>query len=299
LISIAGVIDGAILVIDANKGIEQQTRQHIKIVRNFSVKHIVAFIHQTQSVDSNILENIENELRILLDFDKNSDDFLPIIHSKSFPQIEPKIIDQLLHAIDVIIPSPNRDTDKPPLMSIMDRQQISAKDKPIVVKGVLHKGTIRQGDRIDVAGYGNIIPTIVKKIKRSNQQIDHAQHGNYISLLLQDLTKKQIRRGLILSLTNTSTLHQRFTAKIYVLNQEQGGRHTPFFQTYQPQIHSRTCSVRTKLTFPQTIQKVMPGDKVELTFQLCKSIVIQQDDPIFICEGHQLIATGTVLQILD
>jgi len=129
-------------------------------------------------------------------------------------------------------------------------------------------------------------------------QIDTSQEAKGKELL-QDLTKKQIRRGLILSLTNTSTLHQRFTAKIYVLNQEQGGRHTPFFQTYQPQIHSRTCSVRTKLTFPQTIQKVMPGDKVELTFQLCKSIVIQQDDPIFICEGHQLIATGTILQILD
>lgn len=304
MISTAAVIDGAILVVDASEGIMKQTREHLKIVRKFGVKNVVIFLNKTKEVNQKKLEEIEIELKELLAVDGNNEDFIPIIRAsrslaldEETTEIDADPIDKLLHAIDVIIPSPNRNADKDFLMTIVDIHSVSGKG--IVAKGVVQRGTICQGDQIDVVGYGTMVSTTVTRIQTFNKQIDRAKHGDYVGLLLQGLTRKQIRRGQVISMCTTVTLHKHFIANIYVLTKEEGGRHTPFFQSYQPQVLSKTCSVTTNITLPNNIQKVMPGDKVQLTFQLFKGMVIGQNDPILICEGGKLVATGAVIQILD
>ncbi len=301
MISTAAVIDGAILVVDACEGIMKQTREHLKIVRKFGVKNVVTFLNKTKEVDEKKLKEIEIELKELLAFDGNNEDFIPII--RAFDLEAEKIgrdadaIDKLLHAIDVIIPPPNRNTDNDFLMSIIDIHKIS--DKGIVAKGVVQRGTVRQGDQIDIAGYGTMVNTIVTRIQTFNKQIDRAKNGDYVGLLLQGLMRKQIRRGQVIGMFKTVKLHKQFIASIHVLTKEEGGRHTPFFQSYQPQVFSKTCSVTTNIILPNDIQKVMPGDTIQITFQLFKGMVINQNDPILICEGGKLVATGAVIQILD
>lgn len=304
MISTTAIIDGAILVVDASEGIMKHTREHLKIVHKFGVKHVVTFLNKTQGVDQEKLEQIETELKELLGFDSNYEDFVPIIRASGSLDLDDETIgidvstiDKLLHTIDVIIPSSDRHTDKDFLMSIIDIHNISGKG--IVAKGVVQRGMVRQGDQIDVAGNGTMISTTVRRIQTFNKQTDRAKSGDYVGLLLQGLTRGQIQRGQIIGIHDNITLHKRFTATIYVFKKEEGGRHTPFFQTYQPQILSRTCSITANIIFPDDIRKVMPGDKVQLTFQLFQGIVIDQHDPILLCEGSKLVATGAVVQILD
>jgi len=305
LISTAAVIDGAILVVDASQGIMEQTREHLKIVHSFGVKHIVTVLNKTKELNETQLEQIEIQLKELLAFDENNKDFIPIIRTSGSLTIDNEIIEigtdtirELLSVIDVIIPLPNRSTDNNCLMSIFAIH--NTKGKGVVAKGIVQKGIIRQGDQVDIAGHGTMIKSAtVTRIQNFKKQIDRAKNGDYVGLLLEGLTRKQIRRGQVISLCETVTFHKHFIANIYVLTKEEGGRHTPFFQNYQPQIFSKTCSVTTSIKLPNDIRKVMPGDKMQLTFELFQEIAIDEKDPILICEGRRLIAIGTVFQILD
>ncbi|CAF1438722.1 unnamed protein product [Adineta ricciae] len=304
MISTAAVLDGAILVVDATEGIMPQTREHLRIVRKFGVKNIVVFLNKTKDVDEKKLKQIEIELKELLVLDANNEDFIPIIraweHSSNREkptEIDADAIDKLLHAIDVFIPSPYRHVDKNFLMTISDIHNISGKG--IVAKGVVQRGTVHQGDQVEIAGYGAIINAIATKIQTFKQQIDRAKNGDYVGLLLRDLTTKQIRRRQVIAMRKTVTLHKHFTVDIYVLTKEEGGRHTPFFQTYQPQVFSKTGVATAKITFLDGQRRAMPGDNLKLKLDLFKGMVIEEKDPILLYEGGKLVATGGVIQILD
>ena len=299
MITGAAQMDGAILVIAATDGPMAQTREHILLARQVGVPKMVVFLNKCDMVDDEeLLDLVEMEVRELLSSYGFDGDNTPIIRGSALkalegdPTYEAKI-NELMDAVDTWIPTPERDTDKPFLMSIEDVFTITGRGT--VVTGRVERGQIKLNDEVEIVGLKDTKKSIVTGIEMFRKQLDFAQAG----VLLRGVTRDQVERGQVLAKPGTVTPHMRFESKVYVLTKEEGGRHTPFFANYRPQFYFRTTDVTGVIELPAGVEMVMPGDNnIALTVELIHPIAIEEGTKFSIREGGRTVGSGIVTKII-
>ena len=308
MITGAAQMDGAILVVSAADGPMPQTREHILLARQVGVPYIVVFMNKVDQVDDpELLELVEMEIRDLLSAYGFPGDTTPIIKGSALKANEAcdandinsewlKPIQELLDTIDEYIPDPVRDTDKPFLMPVEDVFTITGRGT--VATGRVERGVVKVGDTVEIVGLGAQKQTVVTGVEMFRKLLDEAQAGDNIGVLLRGITRQEIERGQVLCKPGTIHPHTDFTAEVYVLKKEEGGRHTPFFNGYRPQFYFRTTDVTGTIELPQGVEMVMPGDNVSMTIKLITPIAIEQGLRFAIREGGRTVGSGVVSQIL-
>ena len=301
MITGAAQMDGAILVIAATDGAMAQTREHILLARQVGVPRIVVFINKCDMVDDpEMLELVEMDVRDLLTQYGFDGDNTPFIFGSALKALEgdPKYeakIDELLDAVDEYIPTPERDTDKPFLMSIEDVFTITGRGT--VVTGRVERGELKLNDEVEIVGLKPTQKTVVTGIEMFRKQLDFAEAGDNAGVLLRGISREQVQRGQVLAKPGTVTPHTKFEAQVYVLSKEEGGRHTPFFSNYRPQFYFRTTDVTGVVTLPEGTEMVMPGDNVNMSVELIAPIAIENGTKFSIREGGRTVGAGTVTKI--
>ena len=303
MITGAAQMDGAILVIAATDGPMAQTREHILLARQVGVPKMVVFLNKCDMVDDEeLLDLVEMEVRELLSSYGFDGDNTPIIRGSALkalegdPTYEAKI-NELMDAVDTWIPTPERDTDKPFLMSIEDVFTITGRGT--VVTGRVERGQIKLNDEVEIVGLKETKKSIVTGIEMFRKQLDFAQAGDNAGVLLRGVTRDQVERGQVLAKPGTVTPHMRFESKVYVLTKEEGGRHTPFFANYRPQFYFRTTDVTGVIELPAGVEMVMPGDNnIALTVELIHPIAIEEGTKFSIREGGRTVGSGIVTKII-
>ena len=299
MITGAAQMDGAILVVSAADGPMPQTREHILLSRNVGVPYIVVFLNKMDMVDDEeLLELVEMEVRDLLsDYDFPGDD-TPVIAGSALkalegvPEYEDKIMD-LMAAVDEFIPTPTRDTDKPFMMPVEDVFSITGRGT--VATGRVERGVVKIGDEIEIVGIEeDIKKTTVTGVEMFRKLLDYAEAGDNIGALLRGVTREQIQRGQVLAKPGTITPHTKFSAEVYVLSKEEGGRHTPFFSNYRPQFYFRTTDVTGVVELPEGVEMVMPGDNVKMEVELIHPIAIEEGTRFSVREGGRTVGSGVV-----
>ncbi len=300
----AAQMDGAILVVAATDGPMPQTREHILLARQVGVPALVVFMNKVDMVDDpELLELVEMEIRELLSFYKFDGDNIPIIRGSALGALngDPKWVQtvvDLMDAVDNYIPIPQRVIDKPFLMPIEDVFTITGRGT--VATGRIERGIVNVGDPVQIVGMGaNNLTSTVTGVEMFRKLLDRGEAGDNVGLLLRGIDKDQIRRGMVICKPNTVTPHAKFKAEVYVLSKEEGGRHTPFFNGYNPQFYFRTTDVTGEISLPDGVEMVMPGDNVTITVQLQKSIAMEQGLRFAIREGGRTVGAGQVTEILD
>ena len=303
MITGAAQMDGAILVIAATDGPMQQTREHILLSRQVGVPRMVVFLNKCDQVDDpELLDLVEMEVRELLnEYDYEGDD-TPIIRGSALKALEgdPKYVDsikELMNAVDEWIPTPERDTDKPFLMSIEDVFTITGRGT--VVTGRVERGKITLNEPVEIVGIKPTKSTVVTGIEMFRKQLDAAQAGDNAGILLRGIAREEVERGQVLAKPGSVTPHKKFTAQVYVLTKEEGGRHTPFFANYRPQFYFRTTDVTGVIELPAGVDMVMPGDNVEITVELIHPIAIENGTKFSIREGGRTVGAGNVTSIVE
>ena len=301
MITGAAQMDGAILVIAATDGPMAQTREHILLARQVGVPRMVVFLNKCDMVDdAELLDLVEMEVRELLSSYGFEGDDTPIIRGSALkalegdPAYEEKIT-ELMNAVDEWIPTPERDTDKPFLMSIEDVFTITGRGT--VVTGRVERGQIKLNDEVEIVGLKDTKKTIVTGIEMFRKQLDFAQAGDNAGVLLRGVTRDQVERGQVLAKPGTVTPHMKFEAKVYVLTKEEGGRHTPFFSNYRPQFYFRTTDVTGVIELPAGVEMVMPGDNIAMNVELIHPIAIEDGTKFSIREGGRTVGSGMVTKI--
>ena len=301
-------MDGAILVVSAADGPMPQTREHILLACQVGVPYIVVFMNKVDQVDDpELLELVEMEIRDLLSAYGFPGDTTPIIKGSALKANEAcdandinsewlKPIQELLDTIDEYIPDPVRDTDKPFLMPVEDVFTITGRGT--VATGRVERGVVKVGDTVEIVGLGAQKQTVVTGVEMFRKLLDEAQAGDNIGVLLRGITRQEIERGQVLCKPGTIHPHTDFTAEVYVLKKEEGGRHTPFFNGYRPQFYFRTTDVTGTIELPQGVEMVMPGDNVSMTIKLITPIAIEQGLRFAIREGGRTVGSGVVSQII-
>ena len=301
MITGAAQMDGAILVIAATDGPMAQTREHILLARQVGVPRMVVFMNKCDMVDDEeLLELVEMEIRDLLNeygFEGNE---TPIIRGSALKALEgdPKYVEsvkELMKAVDEWIPTPERDTDKPFLMSIEDVFTITGRGT--VVTGRVERGQLKLNDEVEIVGIKPTQKTVVTGIEMFRKQLDFAQAGDNAGVLLRGISREQVERGQVLAKPGSVTPHTKFEAEVYVLSKEEGGRHTPFFANYRPQFYFRTTDVTGVITLPAGVEMVMPGDNVSMTVELIHPIALEQGTKFSIREGGRTVGAGSVSKI--
>ena len=301
MITGAAQMDGAILVIAATDGPMAQTREHIFLARQVGVPRMVVFMNKCDMVDDEeLLELVEMEIRDLLNeygFEGNE---TPIIRGSALKALEgdPKYVEsvkELMKAVDEWIPTPERDTDKPFLMSIEDVFTITGRGT--VVTGRVERGQLKLNDEVEIVGIKPTQKTVVTGIEMFRKQLDFAQAGDNAGVLLRGISREQVERGQVLAKPGSVTPHTKFEAEVYVLSKEEGGRHTPFFANYRPQFYFRTTDVTGVITLPAGVEMVMPGDNVSMTVELIHPIALEQGTKFSIREGGRTVGAGSVSKI--
>ena len=301
MITGAAQMDGAILVIAATDGPMAQTREHILLARQVGVPRMVVFMNKCDMVDDEeLLELVEMEIRDLLNEYGFEGDTTPIIRGSALKALEgdPKYVEsikQLMDAVDEWIPTPERDTDKPFLMSIEDVFTITGRGT--VVTGRVERGQLKLNDEVEIVGIKDTQKTVVTGIEMFRKQLDFAQAGDNAGVLLRGISREQVERGQVLAKPGTVTPHTKFEAEVYVLTKEEGGRHTPFFTNYRPQFYFRTTDVTGVITLPAGVEMVMPGDNVSMTVELIHPIALEQGTKFSIREGGRTVGAGSVSKI--
>jgi len=301
MITGAAQMDGAILVIAATDGPMAQTREHILLARQVGVPRMVVFLNKCDMVDDEeLLELVEMEVRDLLNEYGFEGDDTPIIRGSALKALEgdPKYVEsikQLMDAVDEWIPTPERDTDKPFLMSIEDVFTITGRGT--VVTGRVERGQLKLNDEVEIVGIRPTQKTVVTGIEMFRKQLDFAQAGDNAGVLLRGIAREDVERGQVLAKPGTVTPHTKFEAEVYVLSKEEGGRHTPFFANYRPQFYFRTTDVTGVITLPAGVEMVMPGDNVTMTVELIHPIAIEQGTKFSIREGGRTVGAGSVSKI--
>ncbi len=301
MITGAAQMDGAILVIAATDGPMAQTREHILLARQVGVPRMVVFMNKCDMVDDEeLLELVEMEIRDLLNEYGFEGDETPIIRGSALKALEgdPKYVEsvqQLMAAVDEWIPTPERDTDKPFLMSIEDVFTITGRGT--VVTGRVERGQLKLNDEVEIVGIRDTQKTVVTGIEMFRKQLDFAQAGDNAGVLLRGIAREQVERGQVLAKPGSVTPHTKFEAEVYVLSKEEGGRHTPFFANYRPQFYFRTTDVTGVITLPAGVEMVMPGDNVSMTVELIHPIAIEQGTKFSIREGGRTVGAGSVSKI--
>ena len=301
MITGAAQMDGAILVIAATDGPMAQTREHILLARQVGVPKMVVFLNKCDMVDDpELLDLVEMEVRELLSSYGFDGDNTPIIRGSALkalegdPAYEDKIM-ELMDAVDEWIPTPERDNDKPFLMSIEDVFTITGRGT--VVTGRVERGTLKLNEEVEIVGIKDTRKTTVTGIEMFRKQLDFAQAGDNAGVLLRGITRDEVERGQVLAKPGTVTPHTKFEAEVYVLSKEEGGRHTPFFSNYRPQFYFRTTDVTGVIELPEGTEMVMPGDNTRMTVELIHPIAIEQGTKFSIREGGRTVGSGVVSKI--
>ncbi len=305
MITGAAQMDGAILVVSAADGPMPQTREHILLARQVGVPAIVVFLNKCDMVeDKELLELVEMEVRELLSKYDFPGDTIPIIHGSALSALEGKAdgfgkeaIQALMKAVDESIPQPERMMDKPFLMPVEDVFSISGRGT--VVTGRVERGQIKVGEDLEVVGLKDTQKTTCTGIEMFRKLLDEATAGDNAGVLLRGIKREDVERGQVLAKPGSITPHTKFEAEAYILNKEEGGRHTPFFTSYRPQFYFRTTDVTGVVTLPAGIEMVMPGDNVKMEVALIAPIAMDQGLRFAIREGGRTVGAGVVAKVID
>jgi len=302
MITGAAQMDGAILVVSAADGPMPQTREHILLARQVGVPRIVVYMNKCDQVDdAELLELVEMEIRELLG-EYGFDPDCPIIKGSALKALEGdeaaiQSIKDLMAAVDEYIPTPERDTDKPFLMSIEDVFTISGRGT--VVTGRVERGRLNLNDEVEIVGLKDTRKTVVTGIEMFRKSLDYAEAGDNAGVLLRGINRDDVERGQVLAKPGSVTPHKKFKASVYVLSKEEGGRHTPFFSNYRPQFYFRTTDVTGVIELPAGVEMVMPGDNVEMTVELISMVALENGTKFSIREGGRTVGAGTVTEIME
>ena len=303
MITGAAQMDGAILVIAATDGPMAQTREHILLSRQVGVPRMVVFMNKCDMVDDEeLLDLVEMEIRELLTEYGFDGDNTPVIRGSALKALEgdPKYvesIEKLMDAVDEWIPTPERDTDKPFLMSIEDVFTITGRGT--VVTGRVERGQLKLNDEVEIVGLKDTKKTVVTGIEMFRKQLDYAEAGDNAGVLLRGIAREEVERGQVLAKPGSVHPHKKFKAEVYVLSKEEGGRHTPFFSNYRPQFYFRTTDVTGVITLPEGTEMVMPGDNVTMTVELIAPIAVENGTQFSIREGGRTVGAGVVSEIIE
>ena len=305
MITGAAQMDGAILVVAATDGVMAQTREHILLSRQVGVPYIVVFMNKCDMVDdAELLELVEMEIRDLLNEYEFPGDDTPIIQGSALKALEDphgpwgdKVM-ELMDAVDSYIPDPIRDTDKPFLMPVEDVFTITGRGT--VATGRVERGTLKLNDEVEIVGISEETrKTVVTGIEMFRKLLDQAQAGDNIGALLRGVQRTEIQRGQCLVKPGSVKCHKKFTAQVYVLTKDEGGRHTPFFNNYRPQFYFRTTDVTGVCELPAGTEMCMPGDNVEMTIELIHPVAMEQGLRFAIREGGRTVGSGRVATIIE
>ena len=305
MITGAAQMDGAILVVSATDGPMPQTREHILLSRQVGVPYIVVFLNKCDMVDDEeLLELVEMEIRELLDEYEFPGDDTPIVRGSALKALEDptsewgdKIV-ELFEQIDEYIPAPERDVDKPFLMPIEDVFSITGRGT--VATGRVERGQLKVQDEVEIVGLTEETrKVVVTGIEMFRKLLDSAEAGDNIGALLRGVQRTEIERGQVLAKPGTVNAHTKFTAEIYVLKKEEGGRHTPFFDGYRPQFYFRTTDVTGACKLPEGTEMVMPGDNITIEVDLINKICVEEGLRFAIREGGRTVASGVVASIIE
>ena len=310
MITGAAQMDGAILVVAASDGPMPQTREHILLARQVGVPYILVFLNKCDQVDDEeLLELVEMEVRELLNEYGFPGDDTPIIRGSALKAMEAGLagkwddpafapIQALLDAVDSYIPDPQRDTDKPFLMPVEDVFTITGRGT--VATGRVERGVLRMGDKVEIVGLSTEKKeTTVTGIEMFRKLLDYAEGGDNIGALLRGIQRSEIERGQVLAKPGSIHPHTHFTAQVYVLTKDEGGRHTPFFDGYRPQFYFRTTDVTGSIKLPQGVEMVMPGDHIDMEITLITPIAIEEGLRFAIREGGRTVGSGVVAKIIE
>ena len=309
MITGAAQMDGAILVVAATDGPMPQTREHILLARQVGVPYIVVFLNKTDQVDDpELLELVEMEIRDLLTEYGFPGDKTPIIKGSALKALEAAqagdvnnpacdCIKELMDALDNYIPEPQRETDKPFLMPVEDVFTITGRGT--VATGRVERGSVKIGDTVEIVGLGASRQTVVTGVEMFHKALDAAIAGDNAGLLLRGITRDQVEKGQVLCKPGSIHPHTKFTAQVYVLKKEEGGRHTPFFNGYRPQFFFRTTDVTGVIELEKGVEMVMPGDHVNMTITLINPVAIEQGLRFAIREGGRTVGSGVVSSIIE
>eukprot|EP01026_Neomeris_dumetosa_P061232 TRINITY_DN577_c0_g1_i1.p1 TRINITY_DN577_c0_g1~~TRINITY_DN577_c0_g1_i1.p1 ORF type:complete len:412 (+),score=53.56 TRINITY_DN577_c0_g1_i1:706-1941(+) len=318
MITGAAQMDGAILVVSGADGPMPQTKEHLLLAKQVGVPQIVVFLNKEDQVDDpELLELVELEIRETLDNYEFEGDNIPIVPGSALLALEalinnPQIkkgedpwvdkIYELMNKVDTYIPTPERQTDKPFLMAVEDVFSITGRGT--VATGRVERGSIKVGDSIDIVGLKQTQNTTVTGLEMFQKTLDESVAGDNVGVLLRGIQKDDIERGMVLAKPGSITPHTKFESQVYVLNKEEGGRHTPFFQGYRPQFYVRTTDVTGKIASfrgddDSETQMVMPGDRIKMIVELIQPIAIEQGMRFAIREGGRTVGAGVVSAIIE
>jgi len=300
MITGAAQMDGAILVVAATDGVMSQTREHILLARQVGVPYIVVFLNKVDLVDDpELVDLVEMDVRDLLTSYGFPGDEVPVIRGSAREALEgkdDKCINELMDAIDNYIPDPVRDKDKPFLLPIED--VITITGRGTVVTGRVDRGILKLNDEVEIVGIKDTQKTVATGIEMFRKLLDYAEPGDNVGVLLRGINREQVVRGQVLAKPGSIIPHTKFTASVYVLKKEEGGRHTAFLSNYRPQFYFRTTDITGIITLPAGTEMVMPGDNVELTVELIHPVAIEKGTKFSIREGGRTVGSGSVTEIL-
>ncbi len=305
MITGAAQMDGAILVVAATDGAMPQTREHILLAKQVGVPKIIVFLNKCDMVDDkDMIDLVEEEIRELLTKQGFDGANAPVIKGSALKGVEASSADdewakkilELTNALDTYIPVPERDVTKPFLMPVEDI--FSIEGRGTVVTGKIERGVVKVGEEIEVVGIKATVKSTVTGIEMFNKNLQEGMAGDNAGILLRGLKKEDITRGQVLAKPGTVTPHDNFTAEIYVLKKEEGGRHTPFFKGYKPQFYIRTTDVTGEVILEEGKEMVMPGDNVKITVKLVTPVALEEQQKFAIREGGKTVGAGVVTKIL-
>jgi len=305
MITGAAQMDGAILVVSAADGPMPQTREHILLARQVGVPYVIVYMNKCDMVDdAELLELVEMEVRELLSKYEFPGDTTPIVKGSAKQALEgdkgelgEQSIMKLADALDSYIPTPKRAIDQPFLMPIEDVFSISGRGT--VVTGRVERGIVRVGDEIEIVGIRPTVKTICTGVEMFRKLLDEGQAGDNVGVLLRGTKREEVERGQVLAKPGSITPHTKFTAEVYVLSKEEGGRHTPFFNGYRPQFYFRTTDVTGSIELPKGTEMVMPGDNIQMTVALIAPIAMEEGLRFAVREGGKTVGAGVVAKIIE
>ena len=305
MITGAAQMDGAILVVSAADGPMPQTREHVLLCKQVNVGHIVVFLNKTDMVDDpELLELVEIEVRDLLKKYEFPGDDIPIVKGSALKALEnagdaeaTKCIEELMGHLDSYIPEPTRVLDKDFLMPVED--VFSIKGRGTVATGRIEQGIVKVNDEMEMVGIRDTQKTTITGVEMFRKLLDQGQAGDNVGLLLRGIEKEDILRGMVIAKPGSITPHKKFEAEVYVLNKEEGGRHTPFLKGYKPQFYIRTTDVTGAIELPSGVEMVMPGDNVKMTVELVTAIALDEGVRFAIREGGRTVGAGVVTKIIE
>ena len=305
MITGAAQMDGAVLVVAATDGVMPQTREHILLAKQVGVPKVIVFLNKVDMVDDkDLVDLVEQEVRELLTKQGYEGDSAPVIRGSGLKALEAKSVDdeyakkvlELVSALDEYIPEPKREVDKPFLMPIEDI--FSIEGRGTVVTGRIERGKVKVGEEIEIIGLKPTAKTTVTGIEMFNKSLDEGMAGDNAGVLLRGTKKEDVHRGQVLAKPGSVTPHTEFESEVYVLNKDEGGRHTPFFTGYKPQFYLRTTDVTGEVTLAEGTEMVMPGDTAKFKVKLVAPVALEDQQRFAIREGGKTVGAGVVTKVV-